>query len=30
MENVCTTSERMLEVLAQLYPEYEAALRQTA
>lgn len=26
MENICTTSERTLEVLTQLYPQYEAAL----
>lgn len=29
METTCTTSERMLEVLDQLYPEYEAAMRQS-
>ena len=28
MEHVCTTCERILEVLTQLMPEYEAALRQ--
>ena len=26
MENICSTSERTLEVLTQLYPQYEAAL----
>lgn len=28
MENACTTSERTLEVLTTLYPQYEAALKQ--
>lgn len=28
LENACTTSERTLEVLTSLYPQYEAALRQ--
>lgn len=30
MENVCTTSERTLEVLTSLYPHYEAVLRQAS
>jgi hypothetical protein len=30
MENACTTSERTLEVLTSLYPQYEVALKQLA